>query len=181
MGGCMDPLSALAVAALTESVKFLYAQTGEFLSAWRRRRQDKDAPPPRALDAPDGVTVTRPRPLADPPSEQTVKLLEELQQLVGPIQSGKIDASTPAARATIEQLREVIEAALQTPVRLAGESSPRPLGVSDIKVVTQRVAGRVTALRADLAKLPGGSEIYGVHVQTGDVEAGGEVTGVDLT
>ena len=176
----MDPLSTLAVAAITEGVKFLYGQAGEFLSAWRRRRQDKDAPPPRALDAPEGVTVTRPRPLPDPPSEQTVKLLEELRQLAEPIQNGKIDATTPAAWATIEQLRDVIEAALQAPVRLAGEP-PRPLRVSDINVVTQRVASRVTGLRADLAKLPGGSEISGVHVQTGDVEAGGEVTGVDLT
>jgi hypothetical protein len=176
----MDPLSALAVAAITEGVKFLYGQAGEFLSAWRRRRQDKAAPPPQALDAPDGVTVTRPRPLADPPSEQTVQLLEELQQLVEPIQSGRIDATAPAARAAIGQLRDIIEAVLQTPVRLAGEP-PRPLKVSDINVVTQQVAGRVTGLRADLAKLPGGSEIYGVHVQAGDVQAGGEVTGVDLT
>ena len=176
----MDPLSTLAVAAITEGVKFLYQQAGEFMSAWRRRRQDKDAPPPRALNAPDGVTVTRPRPMPDPPSEQTMTLLEELQQLAEPIQSGKIDATTPAARATIEQLRDVIEALLQTPVQLAGEP-PRPLKVSDINVVTQRVASRVTGLRADLAKLPGGSEISGVHVQTGDVEAGGEVTGVDLT
>ena len=51
---------------------------------------------------------------------------------------------------------------------------PRPLKVSDINVVTQQVAGRVTGLRADLAKLPGGSEIYGVHVQTGD-----QLQGVD--
>jgi hypothetical protein len=175
----MDPLSALTVAAITEGVKFLYGQAGEFVSAWRRRRQDKAAPPPQALTAPDGVTVARPRPLADPPSEQTVQLLEELQQLVEPIQSGKIDATTPS-RATIGQLREVIEAVLQAPVRLAGEP-PRPLKVSDINVVTQQVAGRVTGLRANLAKLPGGSEIYGVHVQAGGVEAGGEVTGVDLT
>jgi hypothetical protein len=69
---------------------------------------------------------------------------------------------------------------LQTPVRLAGEP-PRPLKVSDIDVVTQQVAGRVTGLRADLAKLPGGSEIYGVRLETGDVNAGGEVTAVDLT
>ena len=107
-------------------------------------------------------------------------VMVEPTQAVLTSRSGKIDATTPAARATIEQLRDVIEAALQTPVRLAGEP-PRPLKVSDINVVTQQVAGRVTGLRADLAKLPGGSEIYGVHVQTGDVEAGGEVTGVDLT
>jgi hypothetical protein len=176
----MDPLSTLAVATITEGAKFLYGQLTEFLSAWRRRRHDKDAPPPRVLDLPDGVTVTRPRPLADPPSEQTVEVLEELRQLTEPIQSGQIDATRPAARATIEQLRDVMEVLLQTPIRLTGEP-PRPLKISDINVVTQQVAGRVTGLRADLAKLPGGSEIYGVRVQTGDVEAGGEVTGVDLT
>ena len=176
----MDPLSALTLAAITAGVGFLYQQAGEFLSAWRKRRQDKNAPPPRTLDAPDGVTLTRPRPLADAPSEQTEKLLEELQQLIKPILGGRIDATTPAARTAIEQLREVVEAALQTPVRLPGES-PRPLKVSDINVVTHQVAGRVAGLRADLAKLPGGAEIYGVHVQTGNVEPGGEVTGVDLT
>jgi hypothetical protein len=176
----MDPLSTLALAAITDGVKFLYAQAGEFLSAWRSRRQDTSAPPPRVLKIPAGVAVTRPRPLPDPPSEQTVGLLEELQRLVEPIQSGQIDATTPAARATIEQLRDVIEALLQTQIRLAGEP-PRPLKISDINVVTHQVAGRVSGLRANLAKLPGGSEISDVHVQTGDVEAGGEVTAVDLT
>jgi hypothetical protein len=176
----MDPLSTLTIAAITEGVKFLYKQAGEFLSAWHGRSQDGGAPPPQALNAPDGVSVAGSRPLADAPSQQTVEVLTELQQLVAPIQAGKIDPTTPAARAVIEQLRDVIEAVLRTPVRLAGEP-PRPLRISDISVVTQQVAGRVTGLRADLAKLPGGSEIYGVHVQTGDVEAGGEVTGVELS
>jgi hypothetical protein len=176
----MDPLSTLTVVAITAGVKFLYGQAGEFLSAWRKRRQDKNAPPPRALEAPDGVTVSRPRPLPDPPSEQTVQVLEELEKLVEPIQSGKIDATAPAARATVEQLRDVIEALLQTPVQLKGEP-PRPLKVSGIRVVTEQAAGRVTGLRANLAKLPGGSEIRDVRVKTGDVLPGGEVTGVDLT
>ncbi len=176
----MDPLSAFAAAALTEGVRFLYQQAGEFLSAWRARRRDKAAAAPRALDTPDTVTVTRPRPLADSPSSETEKVLEQLKDLAEPIQSGQIDPASPAARATIEQLRDLVEAALQAPVQFAGEP-PRPLRVSDINVVAQQVASRVTGLRADLAKLPGGSEIYGVHVQTGDVQAGGEVTGVDLT
>jgi len=167
----MDPLSAFAAAALTQGVKFLYRQAGEFLSAWRARR------PPRALDAPDGVTVTRPRPLADPPGEATVQLLEQLQALVEPIQSGKIDAASPAARATIEQLRDVVEAALQAPVRFAGEP-PRPLKISDIHVVAERVTGRAAGLRADLAKLPGGSEISRVDVKAKDVHD--DVTGVEL-
>jgi hypothetical protein len=47
--------------------------------------------------------------------------------------------------------------------------------------VTERVAGRVAGLRADLAKLPAGSRLSDVQVRTGDVERGGDVTGVDLT
>jgi len=174
----MDPLSSLAIAAITQGVQFLYQQAGEFLSAWRARRRDKAAPPPRVLDAPDGVTVSRPRPLADPPSEETEKLLEQLTALVKPIQSGKIDPMSPAARATIEQLRDVVEAALRASVQFEGEP-PRPLKISDIHVVTDRVKGRVAGLRADLAKLPGGSEISGVDVEARDVE--GDVTGVDLS
>ncbi|HEX9035178.1 MAG TPA: hypothetical protein VF834_25330 [Streptosporangiaceae bacterium] len=171
-------MSAFEGAALTQGVQFLFQQASEFLSAWRARRRDKDAPPPRALDAPEGVIVTRPQPLADPPSEETAKLLEQLMALTQPIQSGKIDPASPAARAAIEDLRDVVEAALQAPVRLPGEP-PRPLRISDIYVVAERVRGRVAGLRADLAKLPDGSEISGVAVEAGDVE--GDVTGVHLT
>lgn len=176
----MDPTSVFAGAAITQGVNFLYQQAGELLSAWRARRRGSGGPPPRALDAPDGVIVARPRPLADPPSEEFARTLEELRQLVEPIRNGAVDLASPAARASIEQLRDVVESALQAPVRFAGEP-PRPLNVSDVRVVTERAAGRIAGLRADLAKLPGGSEIYSVHVQTGDVEPGGEVTGVDLT
>jgi hypothetical protein len=173
----LDPASSFAVAAITEGVKFLYAQADEFLSAWRARRHDKDAPPPRALEAPEGVTVTRPRPVADPPSEETVQLLAQLKALVEPIQSGKIDPRSAAARAAVEQLRDVVEAALRAPIQFAGEPS-RPLRISDIDVVANRVTGRVAGLRADLAKLPGGSEISGIGVEASDVQ--GDVTGVDL-
>ena len=176
----MDPLSALTGTAITEGVKFLYQQAGEILSAWRARRHDKAAPPPLALDAPEGVEATTPRPLADPPDEQTVELLAELRGLVEPICGGQIDAAAPASRAAADQLRDVIESVLRTPVRLAGEP-PRSLDVGDIRLVTRRVAGRVTGLRADLAKLPGGSRIQGVHVHVEEVAHRGEAIGVDLT
>jgi hypothetical protein len=127
----MDPLSALSAAALTQGVRFLYQRAGEFLSAWRARRRDRGARAPRALDPPEGVSVAGPRPVADPPDEEAIEVLEQLRQLVEPIQSGEIDAVLPAARAAIEQLRDVVEAALQGPVRLAGEP-PRPLTISGI-------------------------------------------------
>jgi hypothetical protein len=177
LGGSMDPFSTFAGAAITQGVRFLYQQAGEFLSAWRARRRGKGAPPPMALNAPVGVTVSRSHPPADPPSEEIVKAQEELRGLVEPIQSGKVDVAAPAARAAIEQLRDMVETALQAPVRFAGE--PRPLTIADVSVVTER-AGRVVGLRADLAKLPGRSEIYGLHVKTGAAAAVGAVTGVNL-
>lgn len=175
----MDPLGAFAGAAITQGVKFLYQQAGEFLSAWRARRRDKDAQPPRVLDPPAGVTVTGPRPVADPPGEDAITVLEQLRDLVEPIQRGEISVWSPAALAAIEQLRDVVEAALQAPVRFDGEP-PRPVKVSDIRVATERVAGRVTGLRADLAKLPSGSQFSDVHVKAGQVDAGGDVAGVEL-
>ena len=47
-------------------------------------------------------------------------------------------------------------------------------GISDVKVVTGEVEGRVMGVRAKLA------DIKGVTVQTGDVKPGGDVTGVEL-
>jgi hypothetical protein len=175
----MDP-SAIAGAALMEGVKFLYQQAGEFLSAWRARRRDKDAPPPRALDAPPGVTVTEPRPLADPPSEEVIKVLEQLKNLAEPIQSGRIDAASPVALAAIGQLRDLVEAALQAPIQLAGERQ-RYVRISDVRVVAAQVAGRVDGLRADLDRLPERSEIDGISVEVKDVKADGSVSGVELT
>jgi hypothetical protein len=110
----------------------------------------------------------------------TIQALEDLRNLAAPLIDGRINIDTPAARATIAELRELIEASLQTPVRLAGEPA-RPMKVSDIHVTTDRVRGRVSGLRADLAKLPGGAEFTGIHLKTADVDPGGEVTGIDLT
>jgi len=53
--------------------------------------------------------------------------------------------------------------------------------VSDIDVVVQRVTGQVRGVHADLAKLQGLATIRTVRVHGGDVDSGGEVTGVDLT
>ena len=147
----MDPLSVFAGAGITQGVRFLYEQAGEFLSAWRARRRDKDAGPARVLAIPAGVTVTGPQPVADPPGEDAFRVLEQLRDLVEPIQSGEIDIRSPAALAAIGQLRDVVEAALQAPVWFDGEP-PRPLMVCDIRVATERVAKFLG--KAGLAPMP---------------------------
>jgi len=172
-------LYGVEASILSEGVKFLYQQAGEILFAWRARRRDRDAPIPRVLPAPTSLTVVKARPLPDPSNNEVVDALQELKDLLEPIRAGVIDIDSATAREVIERSREVIEAVLRTPVTFAGES-PRPLRVSDVAVVVERVSGRVTGLRADLAKLPR-AEVSGVRVQTANVEAEGDVRGVDLT
>jgi hypothetical protein len=101
-------------------------------------------------------------------------MLQEWKDLAEPIKDGAIDITDPAARQAIADLRAIVEAALQAPIRFAGEPV-RPSSISDIKVVTKDVAGDVAGVRAKLA------DIRRVTVRAGDVKKGGKVTGVDLT
>src|SRR5262249_1231735 len=103
-----------------------------------------------------------------------------LKDLVEPIKDGEVPVDSTAARQSIASLRELLEAVLRAPIRFAGEP-PRPLTIDEVHVVTQRVSGRVTGLRADLSKLSQGAEVGPIRVETGDVEPGGEVTGAELT
>jgi hypothetical protein len=170
----MEPiLMGVAVTALTQGVTFLYEQAGEFLTSWRARRRDGTAPSPQALPPPADVVVGTSDPLPDPPDEATRELLQELKDNVELIKDGKVDADDPAAREAIADLRDVLEVLLRGTITLAGEA-PRTT-VADVEVVTKRVEGRVTGVRARLAE-----RIERVRVETDDVASGGEVFGVDL-
>jgi hypothetical protein len=173
-------LAGVAATALTEGVKFLYAQAAEVLTAWRRRRREPDAPAPVALDPPAGVTVVDPHPAADPASPDAVEVLQELKDLIEPIKDGALPADAPEARQAVAALRDLLESVLAAPITLAGEE-PRTLEVSSVDVTVERVAGSVRGVRADLDKLRGRTVVRDIGVSAGDVSAGGDVTGVDLT
>ena len=176
----MDPLAGVESAALVEGVKFLYQQAAEVLNAWRARRRDRQAPPPNVVELPGAVRVERPRPRPDPASPEMADTLQELKDLVEPIKNGEVDPEAVAARQAVARLRELLEVIVASPITFTGEPS-RTVDVSDINVVVQRVTGQVRGVRADLAKLEGPTTIRTVRVQGGDVDSGGEVTGVDLT
>jgi hypothetical protein len=176
----MDPLTGVATAALVEGVKFLYQQAAEVLGAWRARRRDRHAPPPKVVGPPDAVRVERPRPLADPASPEMADTLQELKDLVEPIKDGEVDLEAIAARQAVARLRELLEVIVGSPITFAGEPS-RTVAVSDVDVVVQRVAGQVAGVRADLADAQGPVSISKVRVHAGEVDSGGAVTGVDLT
>jgi hypothetical protein len=176
----MDPLTEVATAALVEGVKFLYQQAAEVLSAWRARGRDRQAPPPNVVEPPGAVRVERLQPLPDATSPEMTDTLQELKDLVEPIKDGEVDPEAIAARQAVARLRELLEVIVGSPITFAGEPT-RTVDVSDVDVVVQRVAGQVHGVHVDLAKLQGPAFIRKVRVQGGDVDSGGEVTGVDLT
>ena len=176
----MDPLTGVENTALVEGVKFLYQQAAEVLSAWRARRRDREAPPPKVIEPPAAVRIERPQPLPDPTSPEMAETLQELKDVVEPIKDGEVDPEAIAAREAVARLRELLEVIVASPITFAGEP-PRVVDVSDVEVVVQRVTGQVRGVYADLVKLPGPASIRAVRVHGGDVDSGGEVTGVDLT
>lgn len=176
----MDPLTGAATAALVEGIKFLYAQAAEVLSAWRARRRDRQAPPPIVVEPPSSIRAERLHPLPDPTSPEMADTLQELKDLVEPIKNGEIDPEMLAARRAVGGLRELLEVIVGSPITFVGEPA-RAVDVSDVNVVVRRVAGQVRGVHADLAKLQGSASIHNVTLKGGDVDSGGEVTGVDLT
>ena len=176
----MDPLSGVENAALVEGVKFLYQQAAEVLSAWRARQRDSQAQSAKAVEPPTGVRVENSRPLPDPAGPEMVDSLQGLKDLVEPIKDGEVALQEIADRQAIARLRELLEVVVRSPITFTGEP-PRTVGVSDVTVVVQRVAGEVAGVRAGLARLQGAARVEAVRVHAGDVDSGGSVTGVSLT
>ena len=162
---------------LKEGVKFLYAQAGEVLRAWRKRKQDPKSPPPTVLKPPDEVSVGRPDPLPNPVNDEMLDSLQELKDAAEAVKDGAVDADSSEARAVIANLRELLEASLRAPITLKGEA-PRSVDIRDIEVTVKTVEGRVRAVTARLDKLRG--NIEHVRVRADDVKKGGDVSGVEL-
>jgi hypothetical protein len=111
--------------------------------------------------------------MPDPASEVA---LQDLRADAEAIVNGERSADDPTARATIAALREVVEAALGTSITFAGEAT-RPVRVSDVNIVVNDVRGRLAGVRLGAGD---GASVTGVHIEAHDVEAGGDVVGVEI-
>jgi hypothetical protein len=172
-------LAAVTGAVISEGIKFLYKQAGELLTSWRKRRDQPDTDPPRALEPPEVVHMENARPVEEPKNREIVDQLQELEDMAERVKDGEVDPDSPEGRATAAALREMLEPLLRTPISFAGEGE-RSLTISDIEVKAREVVGRLTGLRADLAKLTGKVQISKVRAEADKVDQGGEVMGVDL-
>lgn len=174
-----DLMTGVESAALVKGVEFLYQQAAEVLRAWRERRQDHRAPAPRVIEPPAEIHIERADPLPDPTDLEMLDTLQELKALVQPINDGLIDADSTPAREAVANLRDLLEAVLRGPITFDGER-PRT-EIADVNVVVKQVKGQVAGVHAQLAKLPGRTAIRKVHVQSDNVEPGGEAVGVKPT
>jgi hypothetical protein len=144
-------LGAAGALALTEGVKFLYAQAGEALKWWRERKDKKDAapeikqiealPPPAAFpDAEAG---------ADLNSETADSLVDELRDL-GNALSGyvtgieEVDPTDLDLMQTVDAFRNAVEAVTGRRYTFVGEvrdSRPEATGEANIDEIKGDVAG----------------------------------------
>jgi CHAT domain-containing protein len=169
-------LANVATVVLEQGVKFLYDQAGKVLDAWRAGRRDPAAPPPVLIPTPADVTVGPTQPGSATPDADAILTLEDLRTDAERITSGHLDVGEPAARATIAALRDVVEAALGTSITFAGEAT-RPVRVSDVNIVVNDVRGRLAGVRLAAGQ---GADVTQVRIQAHDVEAGGDVVGVEI-
>jgi hypothetical protein len=171
-------LAGVGAAVIAEGITFLYGQAGELLKRWREGGSSSEDKP-KVLPPPAGVIVGRADPLSAPLDATMVESLTTLRSMLGSIRAGDLDDKD--VRASVATMRDLLEVALKTRITFAGEA-PRPeLTAKDVTVTVERVSGSVAGLRANLQKLTGKVAVGDVIVQAGDVEPGGQVTGLDLT
>lgn len=167
-------LASLGAAALTEGIKFLYAQAGELL---KRRRDRTPSDTAGAQSTPEIVAQPALLPAAD--LELLVRFESELRALrtdLSEYDSGVdvVDPSDEALLLRVDALRRVLESIYGTRLVLRGEP-PEPAAIV-ARVDADDVAGYVAAVRAN-------GPVGDIHAYTRvrQVRAGGQVVGVDLS
>jgi hypothetical protein len=176
----MDFGATLESTVLQQAVQFLFAQAGEILSAWRKRRKDPAAPEPTILETPPGVTVGTGQTPRLPADRDVEDALHELRESLEPVVRGEIDPGSPEARAAADELRRTLEAVLGAPITIGSEDQ-RTVTVEDVKLRIADVQGDVAGVRAALDKLAGQLHIKNVQVDADSTAAGSRITGADLS
>jgi hypothetical protein len=124
----IEPISlgAIGAVALSEGVKFLYAQAGELLKHWREHKdQPQEAPSGPELRAPADLIEGRVD--ASPPNLERLDRLEgeirELRRSVADYADGveEVDPSDVAFLNRVDDLRQAIEVVYQQRITFKGE------------------------------------------------------------
>lgn len=165
----MEPISlaVLSGAALTEGIRFLYDQAGTLLERRRDRQQTPDVvAEPDILGEPDEVR-------AQALEDHIRALRSDLAPLADPAYEDSEEADGDLLWRA-DALRAVLECVYGTRVVFSDENRPATEVFSQVRV--EEVRGYAAAVRGDAGTK--GRLRARMHVR--QVEAGGEVIGVDL-
>lgn len=151
-------LAAVGTVALTEGIKFLYAQAGEVLKRWRDRRDDAergDAQPedtaPLDIKFPDAFEgqLSEPKIHFDVVEQLDKDLRETRNALTDYAQDiEKVDNSDEDLLAMTDALRQLLEAILQERITFKGEKRPPSGPVVEGHIDVDEVARYAAAVRA---------------------------------
>ena len=175
-------LASVANLALTEGVKFLYAQAGELLKWWRQRRDaahdDAAKEQPVRVEPPPAIQgkafEARPSVVAVERLEKDLRALRaDLLEYVDGTEVA--DVSDPAYLARVDALRRALEVIYQHRLTFVGEVRPPSEPSIDVDMAAESVAGYITAVRSH--QMAGGS--IDARMRVGRVEPGGSVVGVE--
>ncbi|MGQ0775855.1 MAG: hypothetical protein ACT4NY_15790 [Pseudonocardiales bacterium] len=164
-------LAELGATALTEAVKFLYAQAGDLL---RRRRDRAEYDVHESMT--ESAVLAEPCSLPNPDLDAVGRLEAELRKLRTDLHD-YVDAVDPQDAWLVSRtdaLRRVLEVIYGTPLIFAGEHRTEPQIRG--RITADDVAGYVAAVRAD--RVVGGAIDGEARVKR--VYSGAEVVGIDL-
>jgi hypothetical protein len=178
-------LAAVGTVALTEGIKFLYAQAGEVLKRWRERRdaaESDDAPP----DDTARMDIKLPEAFEGQLSEPKIHfdVVERLDKDLRETRNGltdyaqdieKVDNSHEELLAKTDALRRLLEAVLQERITFKREKRPPSGPVVEGHIDVDEVAGYAAAVRA---KIITSGHVKG-EARASRVQQGGEFVGVD--
>jgi hypothetical protein len=173
-----DPLtlSVLGAAALTEGIKFLYAQATELL---KRRRERKTAAEQAPVDTPALEGELRQPLEADPAALERLEpdlreLRRALQDYVDDLEP--VDSGDQRLLATADAVRQILEAVYQQRITFRGEQRPVSGPVVEGRVDVTTVSGYAAAVRARTVT---GGTVRGV-ASADEVTGTGQLIGVDI-
>lgn len=175
-----NTLGTLGVTALSEGIKFLYAQAGEAIRWWRDRQGGKGASDQSiVVVAHENLQTSIESSAADPAImdrlEREIRSLRTaLSQYVDDVAAEPVNPADNELLAVTDALRRALEVVFRQPIRFRGES-PAPNGPAiSSEVEIDEVIGYAAAVRA--------RSIERGHV-TGTLRAGtveGRAIGVDV-
>jgi hypothetical protein len=179
----VDPLSlgAIGGVALTEGVKFLYAQAGEVLRRWRERPRT-DSPASDAALRPPGELLDGEVEPTEPDLDRVGAVERELRDIRRSLavyadesDPEPVDPTDGPLLEQVDVLRRLLEVVYGQRITLKGESREPSGPLVEGEIDVDQVAGDAAAVRARVIE---SGQVKG-SAKAKRVERGGRLSGVD--